>query len=397
MSSLRPTFAVRSLEFVGPYTRPLVVVLALALILAALSAVDPLIMKYLFDQLGRADGAHAFAAAMAVLVALELVRAALQWWLGVLSWDVRLGVEYRVRERVVSKLNRLPLAYHQCETVGGTMNRMNQGINGYVAAFSDLAFNLLPTILYLALSVLAMYRLDWRLATVVIVFTPLPALIGARAAPEQIERERRLVERWSSIYGRFNEVLAGMMTVKGFGMEDAEKERFLVGVREGNEVVRRGVRTDGRNGALRNLGATAARLAALACGGYLAFQGQIGLGTLVAFLGYIGGLFGPVQGLTNTYQTLRRATVSLEGIYAILDAEDPVGDWPDAAHVLPLRERSSSARSASRTSRGCRYSAASTSRCGQGKRSRWSARAAAARLPSSPCSNGSIRCRSGAS
>ena len=32
----------------------------------------------------------------------------------------------------------------------------------------------------------------------------------------------------------------------------------------------------------------------------------------VAFLGYIGGLFGPVQGLTNTYQTLRKATVSLE-------------------------------------------------------------------------------------
>ena len=32
----------------------------------------------------------------------------------------------------------------------------------------------------------------------------------------------------------------------------------------------------------------------------------------MAFLGYIGGLFGPVQGLTNTYQTLRKATVSLE-------------------------------------------------------------------------------------
>ena len=130
-----------------------------------------------------------------------------------------------------------------------------------------------------------MFRLDWRLAVGVIVFTPIPALIGARAAPEQIRRERRLVERWSSIYGRFNEVLAGMMTVKGFGMEDAEKRRFLDGVREGNEVFRRGVRTDGLNGALRNLAATFARLAALALGGYLAFEGQIGLGTLVAFLG----------------------------------------------------------------------------------------------------------------
>jgi ATP-binding cassette subfamily B protein len=337
MPPLRPVFAVRSIEFVCPYRRQLAAVLGLALVLAALSAIDPLIMKYLFDLLGRPGGAHAFAIAMSSLVALELVRAGLQWRLGVWSWDVRLGVEYTVRERVITKLNSLPLAFHQREGVGGTMNRVNQGINGYVSAFSDLAFNFFPTVLYLGLSVFAMYRLDWRLATVVIVFTPLPALIGARAAPEQIQRERRLVERWSSIYGRFNEVLAGMMTVKGFGMEDAEKRRFLQGVREGNEVVRRGVRTDGLNGALRNLAATFARLAALALGGYLAFQGQIGLGTLVAFLGYIGGLFGPVQGLTNSYQTLRKATVSLESIYAILDAEDTVADQPDAANVPPLR------------------------------------------------------------
>ena len=79
--------------------------LGLALVLAVLSAIDPLVMKYLFDQLGRPGGGHAFAVAMACLVGLELLRAALQWCLGILSWDVRLGVEYTVRERVVSKLN----------------------------------------------------------------------------------------------------------------------------------------------------------------------------------------------------------------------------------------------------------------------------------------------------
>jgi len=337
MPPLRAALSARSLEFVRPYRGALCGVLGLALVLSTFSALDPLIMKYLIDQLGRPGGGHAFAVAIAGMLALELTRALLQWHLGAWSWDVRLSVEYTVRERVISKLNSLPLAFHEREGVGGTMNRINQGINGYVAAFSDLAFNLLPTILYLGLSVFAMFRLDWRLATVVIVFTPIPALIGARAAPEQIQRERRLVERWSSIYGRFNEVLAGMMTVKGFGMEDAEKRRFLEGVREGNEVVRRGVRTDGLNGALRNLAATFARLAALGLGGYLAFEGQIGLGTLVAFLGYIGGLFGPVQGLTNTYQSLRKATVSLENVYGILDAEDTVDDVPDATNVPPLR------------------------------------------------------------
>jgi ATP-binding cassette subfamily B protein len=217
------------------------------------------------------------------------------------------------------------------------MNRINQGITAYVAAFTDTAFNLLPTLLYLVLSLTAMLQLESRLALLVILFTPIPALIGARAAPEQTKRERRLVERWSSIYSRFNEVLAGMMTVKGFGMEDAEKHRFLQGVRKGHDLVRRGIRTDTRSGALRSLAATAARLAALALGGYLAVRGEITLGTLVAFLGYIGGLFGPVQGLTNTYQTFRKASVALETIYGILDADDVVGDAPGAADLPAIR------------------------------------------------------------
>jgi ATP-binding cassette subfamily B protein len=306
------THAARSLEFARPQRRRLVAVVALALVLAAASALDPLILKYLFDQLGSPDGLEAFATGLAALAVLEVTRATLQGIMGVWSWDARLAVEFELRDRVVSKLNRLPLSFHQREGVGGTMTRVNQAIASWVAAFGDATFNLVPTLLYLVLSIATMVQLDLRLALLVVVFAPLPAIIGARAAPEQIRRERRLVERWTSIYSRFNEVLAGMMTVKGFGMEDAEKHRFLQGVRKGNEVVRRGVRRDSLNGGLRTLAVTSARLAALGLGGYLAVRGEITIGTLVAFLGYIGGLFGPVQGLTNTYQTLRKATVALE-------------------------------------------------------------------------------------
>lgn len=327
----------RSLQFVLPYRRRLIGVISLALLLAALSAIDPLLMKYLFDELSRGARMTPFALTMVGLAGLELARAGLQAWLGVLSWDVRLGVDYTIREKVMGKLNSLPMSFHQGESVGATMNRINQGINGSVTAFCEAAFNLLPTFLYLALSITAMLRMEWHLALVVIFFAPIPAIIGAWAAPEQMQRERRLVERWNSIYGRFNEVLAGMMTVKGFAMEEEEKRRFLEGVRQGNDVVRRGVRIDSQTGSLRNLATTAARIAALALGGYFVYRGEMTVGTLVAFLGYIGGLFGPVQGLTNTYQTVRRATVSLEAIFDILDADDVIADAPDATDVRTLR------------------------------------------------------------
>jgi ATP-binding cassette, subfamily B, bacterial len=55
-------------------------------------------------------------------------------------------------------------------------------------------------------------------------------------------------------------------------------------------------------------------------------RGQITIGTLVAVLGFIGGLLGPVQGLTDVYQTMQRGTVAVETIYDILDEPDTVAD-----------------------------------------------------------------------
>jgi ATP-binding cassette subfamily B protein len=128
-------------------------------------------------------------------------------------------------------------------------------------------------------------------------------------------------------------VLAGIRTVKLFAMEEAERRRFLDGQREGNEIVLHGVTIDARSGAVRAFAASLARLTAIGLGGWFVLTGRITLGALIAFLGYIGGLFGPVQGLTTTYQTLRKATVALEAIFEILDSDQETPDLPGAEDV----------------------------------------------------------------
>lgn len=65
------------------------------------------------------------------------------------------------------------------------------------------------------------------MTVLVLAFTPLPALIAALAAPTQTTRERILMDSWARIYSRFNEVLAGIVTVRSFAMEEAERRRFL--------------------------------------------------------------------------------------------------------------------------------------------------------------------------
>jgi ATP-binding cassette subfamily B protein len=324
--------AIRSREFVRGFRHQIVGVILVALVLAALGAADPLVMKRLFDALGQQRHGVLFSAVGALLL-LEIGRAVLNRALQVLSWRVRTGVDLQMRDRVVAKLTVLPLDYHAAHGVGGTMNKLNQSVASFVAAFGDLTFSVLPSLVYLVLSIVAMWRMDWHLAIVVLAFTPVPALIGAWAAREQTTRERALLERWTALYSRLNEVLAGIRTVKVFSMERAEHHRFLDGQRAGNAIVLRGVRTDSTMDALRSFAAALARISAIAVGGYLILRGEITVGALVAFLGYVNGLFGPVQGLTNVYQTLRKATVALETVYEIIDADEIVADEPDAVDV----------------------------------------------------------------
>ncbi len=80
-----------------------------------------------------------------------------------------------------------------------------------------------------------------------------------------------------------------------------------------------------------------ARLGGLGLGAYFVVQGEITVGTVVAFLGYIGGLFGPVQGLSGVYSSLRKASVSLDEIFGILNVHEHLGDSPGAIDLAEVK------------------------------------------------------------
>jgi ATP-binding cassette subfamily B protein len=230
----------------------------------------------------------------------------------------------------------MPLRLQRSEGVGAIITRLDRSIQGFINAVTQILFQILPAVVYLVLSIIVMLKLEWRLALLVIAFAPLPAIVAAAASPEQTRRERTLLDQWAKIYSRFNEVLSGIVTVRSFAMEDMEKQRFLNDVSTANRTVIRGVRTDSSYGAAGNLLVALARVAAIFVGGIIVIQGDMTVGTLVAFLGYIGGLFGPVQGLSGVYQTIRRASVSLDEIFAILDVQEHLGDAPDAEEVTDV-------------------------------------------------------------
>jgi ATP-binding cassette subfamily B protein len=327
----------RALAFALPYRRPVLFIFLITLVLAAVNAAEPLILKWIFDDLGRGGNLERLMHWVGILLALAVGREILSALSNWLTWHTRLGIHYNLLEATVGRLHRMPLKLQRSEGVGAIIAKLDRSIQGFIGAVTQILFNVFPAVLYLAISILVMLRLNWQLALLVLVFAPLPAIIAAFASPEQIRRERTLLDQWAKIYGRFNEVLSGIVTVRSFAMEDAEKNRFLTDVSKANRVVSKGVGIDTGLGAATNMVVAAARLAAIAYGCVLAARGEITVGTLIAFLGYVGGLFGPVQGLSGIYQTLQRGKVSLDEIFAIIDVQEHLGDSPDAREVEHVR------------------------------------------------------------
>jgi len=304
---------------------------------AAVAAFEPLVLKRLFDTFTTSAVWAPALTPFLALIALLALREALAALLERLFWRTRLTIDFTLLQATVDRLHSLPLSYHRDHSVGATMTKIERGVSGAMAAFTELMLQLLPSVVYLCLSVVVMFGIDVRLSLAVLIFAPLPAVVGALASKEQTRREQKLMQAWTRIFARFNEVLSGIVVVKSFVMEEQEKRRFLSSVRDANQQVLRGVSRDANYNALKNGAMTLARLVALGVGGSLVMKHRISLGTLVAFVAYLSGLFQPVAALTNIYQTLRRAGVALGALIGILDAHDSLGDAPHAREPGRLR------------------------------------------------------------
>src|SRR4029453_2481373 len=68
----------------------------------------------------------------------------------------------------------------------------------------------------------------------------------------------------------------------------------------------------------------------LGYGGYLVFDGNMTVGTLFAFVGYLANFFDPVQQLSQLYNTFLSAVAALYKITEGLDGEPEIGERPDA-------------------------------------------------------------------
>lgn len=339
----RPTLALARravVLFARPNARVILPTLAGALGVAVAAAAEPMVLRGVVDRLTVAAQRHAAGDLMAGVRVFALVLACRiigQAWVTTATWRVRLNWEYQLRSRVAAKLSVLSSRTHAEIGTGGLRHAVDASAPQSAIAFTDIAFRLTPALLYVSLAAAGMIRLHARLSAVVLCLVPLPAVAAALAAPRQTARDAMHHAFWQRLWSWYNEVLHGMGTVRAFAQEGAEERAFMRRQRWVFASVQRGVYVDAQVTAAAGLAELLARLAVLGYGGLLVARGELTVGALLAFLGYVGGVFAPVQILVDLYPTARKATVALEAVFRVLDAEEEAPDVPAAVAAPALR------------------------------------------------------------
>jgi ATP-binding cassette subfamily B protein len=94
---------------------------------------------------------------------------------------------------------------------------------------------------------------------------------------------------------------------------------------------------DARTTVAAGIAELTARVVVLCLGGFLVVRGELTVGSLLAFLGYVSGVFAPVQQIVDLYPTLRKASVALASVFEVLDADEESPDVPDAVECPPIK------------------------------------------------------------
>ncbi|MFD4866721.1 ABC transporter ATP-binding protein [Streptomyces sp. NPDC058412] len=126
--------------------------------------------------------------------------------------------------------------------------------------------------------------------------------------------------------------VTGVRVVKGFGQEEQETGKLRTVSRRLFAGRMRTIRLNSRYTPALQAVPALAQVAMLALGGWMATEGQVTLGTFVAFSTYLAQLVGPVRMLAMVLTVGQQARAGVERVFELIDTEPAI---QEGTHELP--------------------------------------------------------------
>ncbi len=245
------------------------------------------------------------------------------------------NILFAIRQRLFRHFQRLSPAFHDSYTSGRVISRQTSDVDAIYEMLETGFDGLITAALTLVGTSVLLLFLDFRLGLVALLCGPFLAWATNWFRKESAKSYRVTREKVALVIIHFVESMNGIRAVQAFRREPRNQEIF-----------------DDVNDQYRAANLVAFRLVAwfmpeirlignitisvvLMYGGYLAYQGEVTVGVLAAFLLYLRQFFEPMMDISQFYNTFQSANAALEKISGVLEEEPSV---PEAVHPVALTD-----------------------------------------------------------
>jgi len=310
--------------YAWPHRRWLWVGLAMIPVVAAVSALRPLLVKWAIDDdiaTGDALGLRFTAMLFLVAVMAEFFASAVQVYALQRVGYVTIS---DLRRAIFRHVIRLPARFYDRTPIGSLLSRSTSDVEALSETLAFGVFTILTDVAVILAIVAAMFMLDARLTLISLAVAPLLAVVVRYFSGRLRALQFEIRKAQSVQSGYLAEQLAGVTVVQLFDREAATAAEYE---RLGGRYLRANKTANWYDASLYSLmdGISALCVALLiyyaAPELFPATPAATGvtLGLLFAFIDYLQRVFVPIREFSAKLATIQRAVASLERIYSLLD------------------------------------------------------------------------------
>ena len=289
------------------------------LINAALIVVNPYLGGMVIDDVINQQQTHLLIPLLLIMIATTVIRTIVRYAYQLLFERVGQNTLYHLREDLYHKLQELDFDFFNHTRVGDIMARMTGDTDAIRHFVSWVTYNIAECFLWFFSAVVVMSFIDWKLMLALVAVTPIIFLLTNQMSKKAHPLFFEIRESFSRLNSMVEENIGGNRVVKAFARENYEIDKFKVynqDFKTRNMASAEVSRTylpwlDGLAGSLNVI--------ALVLGGIFVINGDMTLGDLVAFNGYLWMLNNPMRmsgWLINDVQRFSAACIKIRQMLA---------------------------------------------------------------------------------
>nr|MBO2504364.1 multidrug ABC transporter ATP-binding protein [Bacilli bacterium] len=333
----------RYMRFVKPYYWEIILTLIIGVIKFAIPLFIPFLTKIVIDdillntELTDAERIKQLTYWLGgALVIFFIIRPPVEYYRQYFAQHVSNKVLYDIRKELYVHLQKLSLKFYSNHRAGDIISRFINDVEATKNFVMIGLMNLWLDMTTILIVIGIMLTMDWKLTIVAVISLPLFAIsvkyfFGRLRALTRI-RSQALANLQSYLHER----VSGISIVKSFALEEHEQKIFD---QENGEFLDKSLdhtRWNAKSFAVVNTITDIAPLLVIGFASYLIIQGQLSVGEMAAFMGYIERLYSPLRRLMNSSTTLTQSIASMDRMFSLMDEEYDVQNKPNALPLPPV-------------------------------------------------------------